>query len=302
MNHDLYQAVTDRIVAALEAGTPPWIRPWSGGFEGVPVNAGSNRPYRGINRVLLTLEAFARGYRSNAWLTYRQARELGGQVRGGQRGVQVVFYRLRDVPQARADERSEDEPKPRVIPLLRAYTVFNVSQVDGLPERFTPQTPSQPAWEPHNEAERLLKASGARIEHGGGMAFYSPLDDRIVIPAREAFKDAGAYYATQLHELVHWTGHPTRLDRQLGRRFGEAAYAAEELIAEMGGAFLCAACRVEGKLQHAEYIGEWVKVLKNDRRAIFTASTKAQQAADYIESKVGAPPKEPAAEPALEAA
>lgn len=302
MNHDLYQAVTDRIVAALETGTAPWIRPWSGSFEGVPLNAGSNRAYRGINRVLLTLEAHAQGYRRNAWLTYRQARELGGQVRGGERGAQVIFYRLRDLPQALEDERSEDDPKPKVIPLLRAYTVFNVHQVAGLPERFTPPTPSQPAWEPLQAAERLLRGSGARIEHGGSMAFYSPLDDRIQLPEREAFKDGGAYYATALHEAIHATGHPTRLDRQLGRRFGEVAYAAEELVAEMGGAFLCASCRIDGKLQHAEYIGEWLKVLKNDKRAIFTASTKAQQAADYIESKLGTPPKEPAAPEYAEAA
>lgn len=300
MNHDLYQAVTDRIVSALEAGTAPWIKPWSTQFDGVPINVASNRPYRGVNRLLLTMEAFARGYGRNAWLTYRQARELGGQVRGGQRGAQVVFYRLREVPQPEI-ERSEDEAKPKVIPLLRAYTVFNVAQVDGLPERLNPPEPSRPAWEPQETAERLLKGSGAQIEHGGSMAFYSPLDDRIVIPAREAFKDAGSYYATALHELVHWTGHPQRLDRQLGRRFGEAAYACEELVAEMGGAFLCASCRIDGHLQHAEYIGEWLKVLKQDKRAIFTASTKAQQAADYIEAKVGAPPHE-SAEAELEAA
>jgi antirestriction protein ArdC len=289
---DLYEDITQRIVATLEAGVAPWLRPWSGDLDGVPVNAGSQRPYRGINRVLLTLEGYARGYRRNAWLTYRQAKEFGGQVRGGQRGVQVVFYRLREVPQALEDERSEDDPKPKVIPLLRAYTVFNVAQVDGLPERLNPPVLAQPAWEPQEAAERLLKGSGARIEHGGSMAFYSPLDDRIQLPEPGAFKDRGSYYATALHELTHWTGHPSRLDRQLGRRFGEAAYAAEELVAEMGSAFLCASCRIDGKLQHPEYIGDWLKVLKNDKRAIFTASTKAQQAADYIESRVGAPPEE----------
>lgn len=302
MNRDLYEQITDRIIAALEAGTAPWIKPWSGGFEGVPLNAGSNRPYRGINRVLLTLEAQLRGYSANRWVTYRQARELGGQVRGGQRGVQVVFYRLREAPQALEDERSEDDPKPKVIPLLRAYTVFNVAQVDGLPERLAAQKPSQSAWEPQDEAERLLKASGARLEHGGAMAFYSPLDDLIRIPDPGAFDSAAGYYATALHELVHWTGHPTRLDRQLGHRFGDAAYACEELVAEMGGAFLCAACGIDGKLQHAEYIGDWLKVLKGDKRAVFTASTKAQQAVDWLESKVGAPPKEPAAPELAEAA
>lgn len=302
MNHDLYQAVTDRIVAALEAGVAPWIRPWSGGgFEGVPLNAGSSRPYRGVNRVLLTMEAHGKGYRSNRWLTYRQTSELGGRVRRGEHGVQIVFYRLKELPQAAEPERLEDDPRPKVIPLLRAYTVFNLAQVDGLPDRLTPPVPSQPAWEPQEAAERLLKGSGARIEHGGPMAFYSPLDDRIQLPDPGAFKDQGSYYATAIHELVHWTGHPDRLDRQLGRRFGEAAYACEELVAEMGSAFLCASCRIDGELQHPEYIAEWLKVLKNDKRAIFTASTKAQRAADFIESTVGTPPEE-RAEPELEAA
>src|SRR4051812_41317935 len=178
MQRDLYEQVTDRIIAALEGGTPPWVQPWhTDGFDGVPINAGSQRPYRGINRVLLTLEAHARGYRHNGWLTYRQASELGGQVRGGQRGSLVVFYRLREVPQAMADERSEDEPKPKVIPLLRAYTVFNVHQVDGLPERFNAPAPCQPASEPQGAADQLLRGSGARIAHGGSMAYYSPLDD-----------------------------------------------------------------------------------------------------------------------------
>ena len=295
MQRDLYEQVTDRIIAALEAGTAPWVKPWSADFDGVPINAGSNRTYRGINRVLLTMEAFARGYRRNSWLTYRQAKELGGQVRGGQRGSLVVFYRLREVPQAMADERSEDEPKPKVVPLLRAYTVFNVHQVEGLPERLTPPAPVQPAWGPQEAAERLLKASGARVLHGGATAFYSPLDDRIQLPPRDAFADAGSYYSTALHEAIHATGHPSRLDRQLGRRFGEAAYAAEELVAEMGGAFLCASCRIDGKLQHAEYIADWLKVLRGDKRAVFTASTKAQQAADFIEARVLAPAPDAAA-------
>ena len=127
---DLYEDVTHRIVAALEAGTAPWVKPWSAGFDGVPTNLSSRRPYRGVNRVLLTLEAHSRGYRRNQWLTYRQAKEFGGQVRGGERGTQVVFYRLREAPQAVADERTEDDPKPKVIPLLRAYTVFNVAQCE----------------------------------------------------------------------------------------------------------------------------------------------------------------------------
>jgi antirestriction protein ArdC/DNA repair protein RadC len=271
MNRDLYQVVTDKIVAALETGTPPWIRPWSGDLERVPVNGSSRRPYRGINCILLTLEAQLRGFARNLWLTYRQAAALGAQVRGGERGVTVVFYKPHELPASEA----EDRPEPRVVPLLRSFTVFNVEQVDRLPERLQQPAAEPNGWLPEHAPEELLANSGARIEHGGFAAFYSPADDRIQLPERELFADAGSYYATALHEVVHWSGHPKRLDRQLGRRFGEAAYAVEELIAEIGSAFLCAACRLEGHLQHPAYIANWVKVLKADKRAVFTAAQGA---------------------------
>jgi len=293
MSRDLYQEVTDRIIASLEAGVAPWIKPWATDADPLAVNAASRRSYRGINVVLLSLAAQARGYSRNAWLTYRQASELGAQVRGGERSTTIVFYQLRELAGSEAPERHEDEPKPKVVPLLRAYHVFNVAQIDRLPDRLNPP-PVPASWDPCREAEWYLGISGARIEHGS-MAFYSPLDDRIQLPQRSAFPDRASYYATALHELAHWTGHPDRLNRALGRRFGEAAYAAEELIAEMSSAFLCARCRLEGRLQHAEYIGEWLKVLKNDKRAVFTAATKAQQVADFLEDRATTPPEEPAA-------
>ena len=227
MNHDLYQAVTDRIVVALEAGTPPWIRPWSGDLERVPVNGFSRRPYRGINCILLTLEAQLRGFARNTWLSYKQAAELRAQVRGGERGTTVVFFKRHEVPAEAGDE----SPEPRVVPLLRSFTVFNVEQIDRLPERLQQPTAEPNGWLPEHAPEELLARSGARIEHGGFAAFYMAAEDRIQLPERELFADAGSYYATALHELVHWSGHPKRLDRQLGRRFGDAAYAVEELVA-----------------------------------------------------------------------
>jgi antirestriction protein ArdC len=279
MNHDLYQAVTDRIVAALEAGVPPWARPWTTESEPMPLNAASRRPYRGINAVLLTLASQLRGYSRNAWLTYRQASELNAQVRGGERGTQVVFYKLDHAKEM--VEAAEEQRSPRVIPLLRSFVVFNVAQIDNLPERLNP--PPRPAtWSPCSEAERVFQNSGAVIQHGGSMAFYSPLDDRIQLPPKGAFSEPESYYATGLHELVHWSGHPDRLNRVLSRRFGDEAYAMEELVAELGGAFLCAHCRLNGRLQHANYLASWLKILKADKRAIFSVASKAQQAADFV--------------------
>lgn len=289
MYRDLYAEVTNRIVAALEAGVTPWIRPWSLAFDPVPINAVSRRNYRGINAVLLTLEAQARGFSRNAWLTYRQAIELGAQVRRGESGTTIVFYKLHELPSITTVERLEDEKKPKVISFLRWYTVFNLVQVDGLPQRLQVKE-AMTTWDPNLAAETILRESKAAIRHGGNDAFYNPESDHIQLPERAQFGSAATYYNVALHELIHWTGHRTRLNRDLGRRFGEAAYAMEELIAEIGSAFLCASCHLEGQLRHANYIGNWLQALKNDKRAIFAASAKAQSASDYIESVCGTPP------------
>lgn len=286
---DLYADVTNRIVAALEAGIAPWVRPWDAQFEPGPINAASRRSYRGINSILLNLTAQVRGYSRNAWITYRQAQDLGAQVRGGEKGTPVVFYRLRELAQSKTVERLEDEPQPRVVPLLRFFVVFNLAQIDRLPERLCAKERT-PTWNPHEAAEAVLRESGARIQHGGAEAFYNPQADRIQLPERGCFASADTYYGTALHELVHWTGHSTRLDRQLGRRFGEASYAMEELVAEMGAAFLCAGCYLQGELRHESYIADWLKVLRSDKRAVFAAAAKAQHAVDYIESVCGTPP------------
>jgi antirestriction protein ArdC len=270
---DFYQDVTNRIVAAIEAGTLPRVRPWSVS-DHRPRNAATKRPYRGMNSILLGLEAQLRGYANNAWLTYKQAAALNGQVRGGETGTAIVLYKLHEI------DAKNDETK-RVVPLMRSFTVFNVAQIDGLPQP-TPTARPALAWDPHVEAELLLASSGADIRVSNAFAYYHPSKDAMYLPAKESFTDQGAYYATALHELTHWTGHKSRCSRDLSGRFGNDAYAVEELIAEMGSAFLCAHCRLDGRLQHAAYLHSWLQVLKADKRAIFTASAKAQQAADYL--------------------
>ncbi len=280
--HDLYASVTARIVDALAAGRAPWVRPWSEDVDSCAMNAGTRRPYRGINALLLSLAATSQGYPLNRWLTYRQAAELGSQVRRGERGTTVVLWRLRTLA-ATADAypapHDPDVPE-RVIPLLRAFTVFNLAQVDGVPATLQATQPC--TWEPEARAEELLLRSGATIRHGGSRAFYRPGDDAIHLPPKRVFSAADRYYATALHELTHWSGHASRCNRQLGQRFGDDAYAAEELIAEMGAAFLCAHCRIDGELHHADYVASWLKVLRHDQRAIFIAASRAQQAADYL--------------------
>ena len=281
--NDLYRQTTDRIIAALETGVGPWVRPWSMGIDTLPMNASSKRPYRGVNVVLLTLEAQAQNYALNRWLTYRQASELGGQVRRGEQGTTVVFWKMKKFA-ATADaypDETEPDLHERVIPLLRAFTVFNVAQTDGLPAALTAIV--HPTWEPEARAEDLLLMSGAIIRHGGALAYYRSGTDEIHLPPRHAFPAADRYYATALHELTHWSSHPSRCNRQLGRRFGDAEYAAEELVAELGAAFLCAHCRIDSQLEHAgSYLAHWLKLLRADKRAIFVAATKAQQAADYV--------------------
>jgi antirestriction protein ArdC len=283
MSADLYAETTARIVAALERGVAPWVRPWSTGVDTLPMNAGSGRAYRGINVVLLALEAQVHGYLLNRWLTYRQADELGGQVRRGEHGTAVVFWKLRKVAATAETYPEEDEHDlpDRVIPLLRSFTVFNVAQIDGLP----PELMAVPVvtWEPEARAEELLLMSGAVIRHGGAQAYYQPGTDEIHMPPRQWFPAGVRYYATALHELCHWTSHPSRCNRQLGKRFGSSEYAIEELIAEIGSAFLCAHARIDGQLEHASsYVASWIKVLRTDKRCVFVAATKAQQAADYV--------------------
>jgi len=274
---DLYQTVTAKIIAALEAGTPPWFCPWATtpGLA-LPANLSNDRPYRGVNVLLLNLQQMAHGYSLNRWLTFNQARALGGSVRRGEAGTQVVFFKLLERDEAANDERR------KVIPLLRAFTVFNAAQVDGLPEAMTAVPAPPEGWSPVDAAEAVLEASGAVIRHGGDKAFYSPAQDIIQLPLASQFPQADAYYCTALHELTHWTGAPERCNRPLLGRQHIEAYAFEELVAEMGAAFLCSHVGIAGELQHASYLSHWLTALRSDKRLIFSAASLAQKAVDSL--------------------
>lgn len=284
MARDLYQEVTNRIIAELETGTAPWVKPWKSGYANngaMPYNAASKKQYRGINIPLLMGASCAHG--SPAFVTFKQALDLGGHVRKGEHGQQVIFWnfikRAADQDNAGGDD---DDDAARAIPFARAYTVFNIAQCDGL--QIEPRQVAAPINPDTRNAQLDAQVSniGARINHGGDSAFYRPSTDSIQLPEFGQFRDASNYYATLLHELTHWTGNKSRLARDLANRFGDQAYAAEELIAELGAAFLCGEHGVTGQLQHAAYLGNWLSVLRQDKRAIFTAASKAQQAADYI--------------------
>lgn len=280
---DTYQAVTDRIVNALESGTAPWIKPWSSttipapeGTHGHPWSFHSRKPYHGINTVLLWAAQHAEGYAADCWLTYKQAQAKGAHVRKGEHGTGIVFWKWLEV----ADP--DKDGKTKQIPMARMYTVFNVEQVDGL--ELPKRQPLPVAVSVDPRAEQFIADTGAEIRHGGNRAYCSRATGHIQMPTRTQFADAGAYYATILHELTHWSGHEGRLGRTFGKRFGDQAYAAEELVAEMGSAFLCADFSIQGRLQHESYIQNWIQLLKKDNRAIFTAATKATEAANYLHS------------------
>ncbi len=281
---DVYSRVTSKIIADLEKGVRPWQRPWNieraAGRISRPLRH-NGTPYRGVNVLLLWCEAQEKGYSASVWMTFKQAQQLGATVRKGEHGSLVVF----------ADRFTKTETDPqgqesaREIPFMKGFTVFNVEQIDGLPASYTgkAQEPREPVAR-IEKAERFFAATGATIRHGGSKAFYAPARDLVQMPPRESFEDAESYCATLAHELTHWTSHPDRLSRELGKRFGDHAYAAEELIAEMGSAFLCADLGItpEVREDHTAYLACWLDVMKSDSRAIFTAASQAQRAADYL--------------------
>ncbi|NKL21166.1 ArdC family protein [Rhizobium leguminosarum] len=283
---DTYQRITDSIIEQLEAGTKPWIRPWRGNSRGslVPRRA-TGEAYRGINVLMLWLASEVCGYEENAWMTYRQAQDLGGQVRKGEKGALVVKYGT-FTPREREDD---DE---RAIPFLKGYTVFNVEQIENLPERFYRPTEELPATPvPHLETvETFVRNSDAAVSYGGTNACYRPAVDDILMPDRERFVSEVHLYSTLLHEMSHWSGAKHRLDRDLSGRFGSESYAIEELVAELTASFLCADLGVahDPRDNTATYLESWLKVLKNDKRAIITAAAKAQSAADYLHGLRGA--------------
>ena len=291
---DVHQEITNRIVDAIETAGEfqlPWIKNKGGSFAR-PVNIASKKPYNGVNIVSLWVSAQANDYPSNIWGTYRQWQEQGCQVRKGEKSSLIVFYKTIDVEQ-RNEQTGETEQGERMF--ARASWVFNAAQVDGFALETT-GLPDAPTFDPIVRAEAFAKATGAIIEEGGDRACFMPGPDMIRMPERRRFTGtetttaAESFYSTLCHELVHWSGSKFRLDRDLTGRFGSESYAMEELVAELGAAFLCGDLGItpETRADHACYIKNWLAVLKSDKKAILTAASKASEAANWLIAKEGA--------------
>lgn len=278
---DIYQRVTNQIVEAIEQGVGKWKLPWrtSDGFPMSPINASTRRPYSGINILVLWATANKRGYSSGLWATYKQWSDLGAQVRRGEKAGNVVFAQIieREAEEAKAGETGA---KTRRFPFLREYHVFNVAQVDGYSE---PQAPT-PTAKRIEHVDSFFSSVDMLIENGMNSAFYDAVADTIYMPPFERFPDRLMYYSVLSHESIHWTGAEHRLKRSMSGKFGSPEYAFEELIAELGAAFLCSflGLPTDPRTHHAPYVGTWLKTLKNDKRAIFRAAARAQDAVDWI--------------------
>lgn len=281
-NRDIHQEITDQMIAALEADSPPWIKPWkdsgTGASMSMPHNAGTGRAYSGINVLLL----WSAGYSSNGWITYNQARALGGNVRKGEKGTLVTLYKKIDV----TENKGTADEKAKKVGLLRGFTVFNVEQCD-FPEGTKFYTEKD--HDNQSTVSEIAKDCGAVVKFGGNKACFIPSADQINMPHKKQFKCVGEFESTLAHELTHWTGAKARLARDLSGRFGDESYAAEELVAEIGAAFLCAQLGIPNKkLQHTQYVKNWIRVLQNDKKAIFTAASLARQSNEYVLSMVEA--------------
>ena len=275
---ELFDSIAARISAKLEQGVRPWARPWTSrpGAMELPHNLKSGKAYRGANVFWLWLAQEAAGYESAAWLTYKQAADMGGNVRKGEKGTPVFFW-----SKFEKEDKATGEKKPGGM-FAKAYTVFNVAQCEGI--ELPAALPCPPEGERVAAAEALIAATGAVIRHGGTRAFYAPSTDTVQLPVFGDFASADGYYSTAFHELGHWTGHESRLNREFGKRFGDDAYAFEELVAELTAAFVCGSqgfASVE-RDDHAAYLANWIRVLKADSGAFVTAASQAQKAADLI--------------------
>jgi len=311
---DVYEEITNRIVAQLEQGSIPWLKPWKNdksqnGFSFAgnlsPVNAVSNRPYSGLNVLLLWITSAEKGYRSNKWLTYGQAEKLGGHVLKGEKSTLVYF--MKKYEKSVKNDEGEENSEQRFM--ARGYRVFNVEQT-SIADKFTKNEespvvivtkPEESKNQFREDLEKWFEATGAKFRHGGNRAFYSTGTDSITMPHLAQFKSVDSYYATKFHEIGHWTGNEKRLGRTFGKRFGDAIYALEELVAELTSAFLCADFGIIGELvsgehedvgadqtqQHAAYIQSWLRELKGNKKFIFAAASNARKAAEYLHSFSG---------------
>jgi antirestriction protein ArdC len=298
---NLHKEITDRIVARLKAGVVPWRQPWSGkGFGVMPRNACTQRAYSGANVILLWSRAQESGYSAPLWLTFKQALELGGNVRKGEKG-ETVIYVSKVI-------RTDDDGVKRSIPFLKAYTVFNVAQCDNLPAKIVDPSSEARAVNPGQRdelADAFMASTGATVRHGEARAYYSPIGDFVNLPAFETFKSASLYYGVAFHELGHWTGAEKRLGRTFGKRFGDRSYAVEELVAELTSAFLCGEFGFDNDGIDADYIATWIKLLEEHEKVIVAAAAAASRAVEFMrEAAIAAPVDEleDELEPMLEAA
>lgn len=280
MKNRTYEHITDRITALLEQGTVPWHKPWKA-RTGLPRNFVSQKPYRGINVFLL----IAMSYESPLWLTFRQVSQLGGTVRKGEKACPVVFWK-----QTTVEDKESGEPKKKR--LLRFYHVFNVTQCDGLKNCTAPvETPANGVCKPEEIVANMPQPP--LVKHGMTHAYYSPREDCVGLPTRERFERTEDYYSTVFHELVHSTGHEKRLKRATPTEsagFGSNPYCKEELIAEMGAAFLCGQAEIGERTidNSAAYLKGWLEQLRHDKMLMVHAAAQAQRAADFILGKIPA--------------
>ena len=282
---DVYKRITDKIIADLEQGVRTWMKPWNAGNTAERITRPLRHngiPYSGINILMLWAEGVSQGFSSPMWMSFRQATQLNAHVKKGEKGSLVVY--ANSITRTEQDASGEDSE--REIHYMKGYTVFNVEQVEGLPAYYYQQSEMKTTpVERTVHAEEFFKATKAEIRYRGDRAYYSCDGDYIQMPVIEAFRDAESFYATLAHESAHWTKHSSRLDRDFGRKqWGDEGYAREELVAELSSAFLCADLGITPEVRddHASYIATWLTVLKNDKRAIFSAAAHAQKAVDFL--------------------
>jgi antirestriction protein ArdC len=282
---DIHAEITGKMLAQLQAGTIPWLKPWNttAGYSGFPRNAISKRAYSGVNVLILWCEADEKGYSSSEWLTFKQALDRGGHVRKGEQGTQIVL--LKRLEKTEVDETGNEETKS--FSMLRTFSVFNTEQCDGLNLKgaevnVVPEATEDGLDKTFMEA---VAATQIKIRHGGSSAHYAPATDHVQMPNVKDFRDVGCYQSTLAHELGHASGAKHRLNREpvvSGKGFGTPSYAFEELTAELCAAFTCAEFGLKGELRHADYLGHWIQVLKNDNKAIFSAASKASKAVAFL--------------------
>lgn len=282
---NLYSEITDKIIAELEAGRVPWVQPWGTAAAKAPLampkNASTSRPYSGINVLLLWGAVIERGFSGQSWLTFRQALSLGGNVRKGERGTTVV-YADRFVPEDKKRRAAETGEDAQAIPFLKRFTVFNTDQCENLPEDVATAAPPAPEGLIEPAVEALIEATGIDFRIGGNRAFYVPAHDYVQVPPPQAYFEPIDWHRTALHELGHASGHTSRLGRDFSGSFGSKKYAFEELIAEINAAFCCASLGITPTVRHADYIGSWLEVLREDNRSIVRAASQASKAADWL--------------------